>query len=1202
MSEKQFDILIGISRNMEKSLRAIEDGMNKKSDAGSKSSKGGNAGAAVGGMSASISVLISSVSKFNEKKGAIVIDFIEELGRSVSKIDSGSAKEFGEFAEGMGKAFEVLFSMMSIGKIIKLQLAARVLFGGKKSLLSRIVTGMQNAFKDIDGKNAAEGAKALKDIAEGINALAKGVGMLALLALAAPFVIIGALVARAVVGMFVGIGKKGKQIADGARGIKLLGKGLAFLAAGIALMALTVAVAGPKLIFESIIVIGAYAMLFALIGKVDRSIRQGARAIALVGLALFGFAAGMATLMLAVMIATPKMILEGILLLGAFALTFALIGLADKYIAQGALVMIGVAIALFLFSGGLMIFGLALELFTWEKALLGGLLIAEIGMALFLIGKFGKQIDQGALIMAGMGVGLAVFSVGLLIFGLAVKLFDWESALLGAVLIVGIGLAAAAIGGVAAYVIPGAIALAALGVGLVLFSVGVMIFGLAIKAIRAMFDDLGEAGMIAGGLILGFGLAVGALGIIAPLVVAGGAALSAMGTGLMLFSIGILIFAVAIKLIKALFGDDLMEAGIIAGAILMGFGIAIGALGVIAPLIVLGSASLATMGVGLIVFSLGLLAFAGAYKVFEKAVGGVDNMSKAVMSVFLPLGLTFSALGVLAPVIILGAVSLVLMGASLLAFSLGLLAFSGAVVIYGKAFGGIENAAQGILDIFLPLGVAFGALGLAFPAILLGTLSATLLSSSLVALGGGLIAFSLAAKYITDNDLIEDTKFGKMLKGIATLPGIALAISAVGVLSFNPFFVIGVATSMGIGATLASIGTGLGIAAAALAGTKDLDKLIENIFGDTGLIPAIAKAFSKIGKDYGGGLLSSFFGADDVSVGIRVTRGFGDVLQELAGGIVAFANFTEFPVKVPDPKDPSKLIYQTVDILGDVVPKLTENLPTLLTALASAFATIGEKYGGEEGFFGTGDSPVQKGIGAVKGLGAVLQELAGGIVAFANFEEFPIQVPDPKDPSKLIYKVVNLFDTLPKIKAALVGDGTIMGKVTGKTGILMGLAEVFAEIGNKYGDGFFSDGPVKKGVEAVQGIGGVVSELAQGIIAFANMQRGLPNYDAEGKFNGTYTPFSLEDVKNNITGVLTSLPSVFANIDIDAMEELGASGNIASSMGNIEYQFDPENDNYVVSIDFDRGGSAEYALDPDTVFELDSNGGAFYNSSIRGQM
>jgi hypothetical protein len=72
--------------------------------------------------------------------------------------------------------------------------------------------------------------------------------------------------------------------------------------------------------------------------------------------------------------------------------------------------------------------------------------------------------------------------------------------------------------------------------------------------------------------------------------------------------------------------------------------------------------------------------------------------------------------------------------------------------------------------------------------------------------------------------------------------------------------------------------------------------------------------------------------------------------------------------------------------------------------------------------------------------------------------------------------------------------------------------------------------------------------------------------------------------------------------DIDATRELGSSGNIASSMGNIEFEYDSTNDNYVVSIDFERGGSAEYILDPDTLLELDANGGAFYNSSIRGQM
>ena len=67
-------------------------------------------------------------------------------------------------------------------------------------------------------------------------------------------------------------------------------------------------------------------------------------------------------------------------------------------------------------------------------------------------------------------------------------------------------------------------------------------------------------------------------------------------------------------------------------------------------------------------------------------------------------------------------------------------------------------------------------------------------------------------------------------------------------------------------------------------------------------------------------------------------------------------------------------------------------------------------------------------------------------------------------------------------------------------------------------------------------------------------------------------------------------------------EDLDEAGTISSSMGDITYQYDKENDNYVVDIDFARGGSAEYVLDSDTILELDAKGGAFYNSSIRGQM
>jgi hypothetical protein len=70
--------------------------------------------------------------------------------------------------------------------------------------------------------------------------------------------------------------------------------------------------------------------------------------------------------------------------------------------------------------------------------------------------------------------------------------------------------------------------------------------------------------------------------------------------------------------------------------------------------------------------------------------------------------------------------------------------------------------------------------------------------------------------------------------------------------------------------------------------------------------------------------------------------------------------------------------------------------------------------------------------------------------------------------------------------------------------------------------------------------------------------------------------------------------------DIDNVEEMGASGSIGSSMGDIEYEYDPDSDAYEVDISFNRGGSANYQLDPDTLLEFDAGGGTYYNANIRG--
>jgi hypothetical protein len=1060
---------------MEKSLTSIEKSLNAASTAG-------KSGSALGSLAVSLNSLVSALSSkdFSPKRAETVLEFTKGLITIVNTVDPRKSANFAKFTDSFSRTMETMLEIISPIKLLKLSLGAKILFEGKKPLFRRIVEGMSNSFDGLDTSKAEQGSKAVKALGEGLLSLSRAMKSLILIGIAAPLVFMGALVARGVVALFTSLGKKADDIAAGGRAMRLLGKGLLFFAAGLAAMALVAAVASPMLILKAIAIIAIFGLTFNTLGKVAPSIIRGARALAFMALGLIGFTMGLATYMLAMLIIPPILILQGIATITAFALVFAILGIdkVSKQIAQGALLLIGMAYSLFLFSGGLLIFGLALKLFTYESLLLGALLIAEIGLAMAILGRFSKQITAGATVMAEMGVGLALFSVGVLIFGVAVKLFDLESILIGAGLILAIGISTYIIGNLGSNTISdGAFSLAEMGAGLVFFSAGLLIFGLAVK----LFDF--ESVLLGAAIIVGLGVSFAIVGALKT-VSQGAMAVAEMGVALIFLSVGLILYGLALKGIIAMFQKDPLVGIAVAAGVIVGLGLAFAIIGPVAGFIGAGAGAMITVGIALILISAGIIIFGLAIKALKALFG--DDLTNAGMTagaIILGLGGAFALLGLMSPAIILGAVSGILMGATLLIFSIGLM------------------------------------------------------------------VFGLALKTLNSSGLIVKDGDDYTLKGMSILSDLAIEFSKVGLIAgLNPFFYFGIATSLAIGTALASVGAGLMQAAESLEKVQNMDVLIKNLFGETGLIPKIAESFAGIGKKYGG--FSALFGVDDVSMGIQVTSQFGEILQELAGGIVAFADFAQFPVKVPDPKDPSKLIYTTVDILGDIIPSLNENLPTLLSALSTSFAEIGEKYGGGGGWFG-GDSPVQKGIDAVKGLGTVLSELAGGMVAFANFEEFPVQVPDAKDPSKLTYKAVNLFDIIPKIKTALIGEGNLQGKLTSKSGILFSLAEIFGQIGEKYGgEGFFSDNKVKEGVEAVQGIGGVVSELAQGIIAFANMERGLPNYDEKGKFNGTYTKFDLKTVGANITKVLLSLPGVFASIKVEDMEAAKEKADAAVPLAN----------------------------------------------------
>ena len=1073
MDSKQFEILLGISRSMEKSLQNIENSFSTTSKTAAKST------GVLATLSNSLGAIVAAVSTkaFNSKKANDILSFSKGLAEIASSVDPDSAKAFGEFATGISTAFETIVGMVNPVKLLKLKIGVSVLFGGKKPIIKTITEGMSKAFADIDSKKVERGAKAIQAIGDGLLSLSKALKSLIVIGIAAPLVLVGAMVARGVVAMFISIGKKAKEIDEGGAALKTLGKGLMVFAAGIAVMTLALMIVGPTKIVGIIAVVALFAVTFSLIGKLSSSIDKGTKSIARMGLALFGFAAALATLMLAILISTPKMILMGLATLMAFAMVFWAIGRAASKIAEGALVMIlGMAVGLFIFSGALMVLGLALKLYDWETLLMGAVLITAMGVAFNLIGKYEKQITKGALAMAEMGAGLILFGAGIMVFGVAVKLWmvifkgDLMTAgIVAGALILGLGLAFAAVGFLSGNITAGALAIGEIGGALIMFSVGILVFGVAIKLLQVLFKDIAQAGLIAGAIILGLALAFAGIGLMMVPIALGAIAIGLMGAALIAFSVGILIFGVAIKLLQTMF-DDLSQAGIIAGSIIIG------------------------------------------------------------------LGLAFSVIGLLIVPVVLGTVATILMGGALVVFSVGLMVFGAAMKFMLNIFDGdLDTMADSIGSVLWSTGLAFSGVGLLIVPIVLGSVATTLMAVPLMLLGAAFFVFGASMKYLNENGLLIDGKDGYEIKGMSVLVSMAGVFSEVGWASLSPMPWLGIAFSIGMGASLFVVGMGLQKAAEALAAIPDMSSFITSLFADGGLIPSMAEAFAQIGNKYSGGLLSSWLGADPVSLGVKTVKGFGDVLSDVAGGIVAFADFTQFPVKVPDPKDPSKLIYSTVDIFTDILPALNANLPILLSTLATTFADIGNKFGGESGWFGE-DSPVQKGVDAVSGLGTVLSELAGGIVAFSRFDEFPVQVPDPKDPSKLIYKSVNLWEAIPKIKEALVGDLTIQGKVTAKTGILMSLAEVFASIAQKYPDGFMSDSDVQSGVEAVKGIGGVLADLAKGITGFANLERGLPEYDKDGKIT-SYTKIDLKKIEANIVRVLTSLPNAFATIDVDAMEK-----------------------------------------------------------------
>ncbi len=614
----------------------------------------------------------------------------------------------------------------------------------------------------------------------------------------------------------------------------------------------------------------------------------------------------------------------------------------------------------------------------------------------------------------------------------------------------------------------GAESMADMGMGLVKFAAGLALF--ALVSYFVMQGGLPLMMTMAGSIIL-IGGAVALLGLVDKQVKKGSVALAMMGIGLAVFGLGYAAYAGLIALTKPTLGDIALQAGI-----LVGLGIATALLGFAFSYIIQGALSMVAMGVGLLVFGLGYIPFAHATKDTTMEDVGVQG------ALLLMLGLEFAAAGLGALFIIPGALAFAAIGGALLLLAPGLEAIKGVdftesdAVKLTTTLAGVKTAfigppkGGGIKGIFASIGGAIsgGADGVAM-------ISA---AAGFAAAGKALSLLSVGLKDYQKLDWTdeESVQLAGVLSGISTAFAQAGGEAATPTGLFGAVFgnafspnatKKGIDSVMGAGKALTSIAVGLTEFQKLVDSQVDFVVLGEAISKTVGFIQRAFAAVAEEGNVDAGGFFGSLFGIkkNKVAEGLESVQGAGSSLKDIAIGL------TEFQKLVDDKVD--------FDAVGAAISKSVGFVQEAFSAVADQGNVQAGGFWGS--LLGIKKNKVAEGVESVKGAGAELRNIAEALSTFSGIE-------DPE-------------------------------AVAGKIGVTLGLVgSAFASIGgaeNEETDSwlFFSwdENKIQKGIEAVDGAGAALKDIAGGLKAFS----------------GDFEP---ETVAASVGKLLTSIGTAFSDL------------------------------------------------------------------------
>lgn len=266
---------------------------------------------------------------------------------------------------------------------------------------------------------------------------------------------------------------------------------------------------------------------------------------------------------------------------------------------KGAKGLVSFAISMVILAAACKIFASM----SWEEIAkglvsLGVIMGAITGMSIVL------TKTNSASAMKKIGAAMIPFAIGVVILGAAFKIFasmSWEE--LGksmAAFAVSLGIITGMT--IALSKIAGNGALAAIGLGLIAFAIGVVILGAAMKIFATMNWDEISRGFVA------LALALTAIGVFTTVMhyANGNGGLAATGAGLIIFAIGLAIMLPVLKGLASMSWGDLAKVGVALAGLFTIFGIGGALLRPVIPTLLKLSLVMTLMGVSLVVAAFGL--------------------------------------------------------------------------------------------------------------------------------------------------------------------------------------------------------------------------------------------------------------------------------------------------------------------------------------------------------------------------------------------------------------------------------------------------------------------------------------------------------------------------------------------------------------------------------------------------------------------